>query len=332
MPMEKSSANPRRVYALLFVFSFQSCGILLTRSVIDMDYRTDLAMERTIYPGGMGEGVSIQTQQDGKAVITWVRIHTKSAATRLGKAEGTYWTMMHPELPELNTEDRIEIARQVAQTLRIMLPPHGDILVLGLGNRRMTADALGDRVVSGILVTRHLKEDSNESLRGVCALSPGVMGVTGVETAEFALGLVEHLKPSAVLVVDALAAMECDHIGTTIQLTDTGIHPGSGVGNHRKGITEEVLHVPVIAMGIPMVVYASTIVRDALKSILSAEKDDEEAHALAEQLVQQAQYDLVVTPRNIDELLSGLSDMLALAINAALQPEYSIDELAHLLH
>ncbi len=297
-----------------------------------MDYRTDLAMERTVYPGGKGDGVTVQTQQDGKAVITWVRIQSAAAAERLNKAEGTYWTMMHPELPYLTPDERIEIAQQVAQTLRIMLPPQGDVLVLGLGNRRMTADALGDRVVSGILVTRHVKEDANSCLRGVCAISPGVLGVTGVETAELALGLVERLKPSAVLVVDALAAMETDHIGTTIQLTDTGIHPGSGVGNHRLGITQELLHVPVIAMGIPMVVYASTIVRDALKTILSTEKSDDDAYEMAEHLVGQAKTDLVVTPRNIDELVAGLADMLALAINSALQPMYSIDELTHLLH
>lgn len=297
-----------------------------------MNYRTDLAMERTVYPGGAGDGVAIQTQYDGDAEITWVRIHTERASQRLGKAMGTYWTMTHPELPHLNPEQRIDIAKKVAQTLRLMLPPKGDVLVLGLGNRRMTADALGDRVVSGILVTRHMKEFGNEALRGVCAMSPGVLGITGVETAELATGLVDKLKPSAVLVVDALAAMETDHIGTTIQLTDTGIHPGSGVGNHRVGITQEVLHVPVIAMGIPMVVYASTIVRDALKSILSAEKDAEDAHAMAEQLVLQHQSDLVVTPRNIDELVAGLADMLALAINSALQPAFSIDELTHYLH
>lgn len=296
-----------------------------------MDYRTDLAMERTVYPGGLGEGVAVQTQQDGKAEITWVRVNSQAAAKRLGKAEGTYWTMSHPELPYLSPEERIKIAGQVAQTLRIMLPPKGDVLVLGLGNRRMTADALGDRVVSGILVTRHMK-DMEGDLRGVCAMSPGVLGITGVETAELALGLVERLKPAAVLVVDALAAMETSHIGTTIQLTDTGIHPGSGVGNHRLGITRDVLHVPVIAVGIPMVVYASTIVRDALKSILSSEKDSEEAHEMAEQLVGQAKSDLVVTPRNIDELVSGLADMLALAVNSALQPSYSIDELTHYLH
>ena len=295
-----------------------------------MDYRTDLAMERTIHPGGIGEGVTVQTQSEGEAEITWVRIHTPTAAKRLGKAEGTYWTMTHPEMPYLTPEERIDVARQVAQTLRLMLPPKGTVLVLGLGNRRMTADALGDRVVSGILVTRHLQE--NEELRSVCAVSPGVLGVTGVETAELVRGLVERLKPAAVLAVDALAAMETSHIATTVQLTDTGIMPGSGVGNHRLGITADVLNVPVIAMGIPMVVYASTIVRDALQNIISSEKNEEEAHELASQLIRQSQSDLVVTPRNIDELGAGLADMLALAVNSALQPAYSIDELTHYLH
>ncbi len=295
-----------------------------------MDYRTDLAMERTVCPGGMGDGVVVQNQRNGQADVTWVRIQSEAAAQRLGKPEGTYWTMTHPELPVLTPEERIQVAGQVAQTLRIMLPPQGDVLVLGLGNRRMTADALGDRVVSGILVTRHLKEENG--LRGVCAMSPGVLGVTGMETAELALGLVEKLRPSALVVVDALAAMETGHIGTTIQLTDTGIHPGSGVGNHRLGITRETMNVPVIAMGIPMVVYASTIVRDTLRDILRSEADEEKACAMAEELIGKNQSDLVVTPRNIDELVAGLADMLALSINCALQPMYSIDELAHLLH
>ena len=294
-----------------------------------MDYRTDLALERTVYPGGMGEGVSVQKQRDGEAEITWVRIQNDKAAKRLGKPEGTYWTMMHPMLQTLLPEERIQIAQQIAQTLRIMLPPQGDILVLGLGNRRMTADALGDKVISGVLVTRHIRD---HRLRGVCAISPGVLGVTGVETAELAQGLVEQIKPSAVLVVDALAAMETNHIGTTVQLTDTGIHPGSGVGNHRLGITSELLHIPVIAMGIPMVVYASTIVRDALKQMIEAERNQDDAFEIAEHLTRNTHNDLVVTPRNIDEHVAGLADMLALAINIALQPAFSIDELTHYLH
>ena len=251
-----------------------------------MDYRTDLAMERTVRPGGMGEGVSVHTQQQAGAEVTWVRVSSEKAAERLGKAQGLYWTLTHPKLPHMLPEERMDIAREVAQMLRMMLPPQGDVLVLGLGNRRMTA--------------------------------------------ELALGLAERVKPSAVIVVDALAAMETAHIGTTIQLTDTGIRPGSGVGNHRKGITAETMHVPVIAVGIPLVVYASTIVRDALADMMQRESGD--AQALAEQLTSGYPRDFVVTPRNIDELVAGLADLLALAINSALQTNLEMEELSHCLH
>lgn len=296
-----------------------------------MEYRTDLAMERMVHPGCLGEGIVAETLHEGKSEITWVRVNTASAAKRIGKPIGTYWTMTHPELPYLMPPERIEIAKQVAQILRMMIPVKGDVLVLGLGNRRMTADALGDQVVSGILVTRHLQPEEH-GLRNVCAISPGVLGVTGIETAELASGIVEHMHPAAVIVVDSLAAMETGHIGTTIQVTDAGIHPGSGVGNHRKGINKELLNVPVIALGIPMVVYASTIVRDTLQQIIAKDGEESDAQAMAEYLAGQAENDLVVTPRNIDELVADLSDMLALAINSALQPGFSIDELTHYLH
>lgn len=292
-------------------------------------YRTDLAMERTVAPGGAGDGVHVDTQRTGAMETTWVRIESEAAAQRLGKAQGVYWTLNHPQLPMLDPKERMAVAKEVCQMLRLLLPPEGDILVLGLGNRHMTADALGDRVVSGVLVTRHLKADR---MRGVCAMAPGVLGITGVETAELAQSMTEKLKPAAVLVIDALAARSVGHICTTIQVTDTGIRPGSGVGNHRLGITRETLNVPVVAMGIPMVVYASTIVRDALEKLLSGEKTAEEAAALAAQLAENTGGDLVVTPRNIDELVQGLADMLALAINTALQPDLSMEELSYYLH
>lgn len=291
-------------------------------------FRTDLAMERTAVPEGM-HGVSVDTREQDGAEITWVRIDSPSAAEKLGKPQGCYWTLTHPRLPMMLPEERLAIAEEAAKVLRILLPPEGDVMVLGLGNRRMTADALGDRVVSGIMVTRHLGE---KGLRSVCAMSPGVLGVTGVESAELALGLTRQLRPSAVVVIDALAAMETSRICTTIQITDTGIHPGSGVGNHRKGITEKALKVPVIAVGIPMVVYASTIVRDALEKIMSREAGGEDAHLMAEKLTASIQDDLVVTPRGIDELVQGLADMLALAINRALQPEFTMEELCRCLH
>ena len=293
------------------------------------EYRTDLAMERTLCPGGVGDGVCVDTQKRGEMEITWVRIDSPEAARRLGKAQGVYWSLTHPRLPALSPEERMTVAKEVGQMLRLLLPPKGDVLVLGLGNRRMTADALGDRVVSGILVTRHLKEGR---LRGVCAMAPGVLGVTGVETAELARAMTERLHPAAVVVIDALAAMETSHICTTIQLTDTGISPGSGVGNHRAGITADRLQVPVIAVGVPMVVYASTIVRDALCRILSYENPEESAAAMARELAGNPPEDLVVTPRNIDELVQGIADMLALAVNTALQPECTMEELSYYLH
>lgn len=292
-------------------------------------FRTDLAMERTIGGGAQHSGVSVDTQRREGMEISWVHIQTESAAEALGKPQGVYWTLTHPELPRLSPEERMGVAREIAQVLRMLLPPRGDVLVLGLGNRRMTADALGDRVVSGVMVTRHL--DSG-GLRNVCALSPGVLGVTGMETAELALGLTERLHPAAVIVVDALAAMEVDHICTTVQLTDTGIRPGSGVGNHRMELSEQTLHVPVIALGVPMVVYASTIVRDALRQLLSTERDDETALTMAEELSARAVGELVVTPRDVDEAVQHLADMLALAINSALQPALTMDEITRCLH
>lgn len=292
-------------------------------------YRTDLAMESTGGARGSSQGVSVEQHRRGESEITWVRIKSPQAAYQLGKPQGAYWTLWHPHLPRLSPEERMPVAREIARVLRHMLPEQGDVLVLGLGNRRMTADALGDRVVSGVLVTRHLRD---EQLRGVCALAPGVLGITGVETAELATGLVERLHPAAVVVVDALAAMETSHICTTVQLTDTGIQPGSGVGNHRAALCEETLHVPVVALGIPMVVYASTIVRDALKKILSRESTEEAAEAMAAELSGDAVSEMVVTPRDIDEVVAGLADMLALAINAALQPRCSMEELSHYLH
>ena len=291
-------------------------------------YRTDLAMERTVHPEGPGEGIRLEEQKLGAMTTTWVRVETEDAARRIGKARGVYWTLHHPALPSLGPQERLPVAREIGNVLTRMLPPSGDVLVLGLGNRRMTADALGSRVADRVLVTRHMKEGS---FRPVSAVAPGVLGVTGIESAELTRALAEHIKPAAIIAVDALAAMDTEHICTTVQLTDTGIRPGSGVGNHRAGITQEAMGVPVIALGIPMVVYASTIIRDGLRHIL-ADEEGENADAMAEKLAENALEDFVVTPRAIDELVDGLADVLALALNTATQPQCTMEELAYYLH
>ena len=226
----------------------------------------------------------------------------------------------------------MRLAGMTAAELRRLLPDEGEVLVVGLGNRYMTADALGSRTVERIFVTRHLEQKGVRRLRSVSAMAPGVLGITGVETAEMVHGVVERTKPAAVIAVDALAAMDTDRICTTIQVANTGIQPGSGVGNHRAGLTLETLGIPVIAVGIPMVVHASVIARDALKQILCRDSEEEQAELMAEQLTRNLLGEMVVTPRNIDELVLHLADTLALAINAALQSEFTLDELSRRLH
>lgn len=296
------------------------------------DVRTDLAMERAGGTADNARGVEVRSRCQGAIETTLVRIINQEAARRLHKAQGEYWTLQHPCLPELEPEERMRMAEITAQEIRRMLPAEGEVLVVGLGNRFMTADALGSRTAEGVYVTRHLKEQERHALRPVSAMAPGVLGITGVETAEMVRGVVERVQPGAVIAVDALAAMETSRICTTIQVTDTGIQPGSGVGNHRAGLTRDTLGIPVIAVGIPMVVYASTIVRDALKDILSQGSTEDAAETMADKLSQGALGEMVVTPRSIDELVAHLADTLALAINLALQPAFTARELSYRLH
>ena len=183
-------------------------------------------------------------------------------------------------------------------------------------------------MVERLLVTRHLE---GLPLRPVCALAPGVLGVTGMETADLVQGAAEHAKPCAIIAIDALSARECRRIGAVIQVTDTGIQPGSGVGNHRAGITRETMGVPVIAVGVPTVVYGSVIIRDALRQLLDDYPDASEreaaAYALAQRILSQPLGEMVVTPREIDQLVAELSQVIGMSLNLALQPQLSREEI-----
>lgn len=303
-------------------------------------YRTDLAME-SIQDAGALAGVRVENATLGAFSRNIVQIESEEAARQLQKARGRYITF-HAQQPKLlSQQEKADLADLIAGSLRHLIPQQGEILIVGLGNRRITSDALGSRVTESVLVTRHLKNVLSPSLqgrlRGVCALSPGVLGVTGMETKDIVRGAVDHVKPAAVIAVDALSARECARIGTTIQLTDTGIQPGSGVGNHREGLTMETLGVPVIAIGVPLVVYTAVIVRDALGILLSDMEDtDENREAAAESLVQrilnESIGEMVVTPREIDEMVAALAQVIALALNIALQPRLSRQEITMLTH
>ncbi|MBR3105952.1 MAG: GPR endopeptidase [Clostridia bacterium] len=306
-----------------------------------MQIRTDLAMESRETVRGLA-GVAAHSLRRGHVEEIHVRIETEEAARALEKARGTYITLAHPGLAACPAEERREMARAICEGLRNLLPPSGDLLVVGLGNRRMTADALGSRVLEDLLVTRHLKDIPAENglcgrLRGVCAVAPGVLGVTGLETAEAVQGIVEHVRPAAVIAIDALAARESSRICTTVQITDTGIRPGSGVGNHRAGLTKETLGVPVIAIGVPMVVYASVIARDALSLLLEDIGMDESEHAqamdtLIDKLSREGMGELVVTPREVDELVGKVGRIVADGLNLAFQPGLSEEEIELLSH
>ena len=304
--------------------------------------RTDLAMEsfeNTDQSAVPGVRVS-HWDSDGIA-ITEVLITESDAARQLGKPKGSYLTLECPLLRERDPDARLAMASLLAEEIARMLPD-GDadapILVVGLGNRSITPDALGPGVVDRTLVTRHILDAPfiQTDMRSVCAIAPGVLGITGIESMELVEAMVQSLKPRAILCVDSLAARDSRRIGCTIQLTDTGIQPGAGVGNHRKALTQDSVGTPVISVGMPTVIYAATLARDAF-AWLSARNGDPEPHedALADMenaLLSADIGEMIVTPREIDSIIQDASGIIASGINRALQPSLSDAEISAMMN
>ena len=265
---------------------------------------------------------------------TVVKVENKESAQKLGRPMGTYITLACEQAMTVSLETRRALAAELAQTLRGMLPPDmKTALVVGLGNRSVTPDSLGPRTAERVLVTRHMGDclPRDVPMSSVCAAAPGVLGVTGMETAEILRGMVAHVKPDAVIAVDALAARSSKRIASTIQITDTGITPGSGVGNHRKALDRRTLGVPVIAVGVPLVVYASTIASDALCALGEGEVEEERIAACVERVVSEKLGEMIVTPRDVDALVERMAGVLADGINQALHPSLSSSEIAQLM-
>lgn len=290
--------------------------------------RTDLALEETerVKKSAQGQvnGIDVEEYDTAENVhISKVVIKSKNAAKNLGKPIGTYITIEAADLIEPDEEYHREVSLQIANQLKVIIPDIEDeksILVVGLGNSDVTADALGPYTVDNLCITRHIireygkKAYSASKVNSISALTPGVMAKTGMETAEIIKGVIKETAPDIVIVVDALAARNTKRLNRTIQITDTGIHPGSGVGNHRKAITKDTMGVPVIAIGIPMVVDARTIVSDALENL------NIPANYLTGQIDNQLS-NMYVTPKNIDETTKRLSYTVSEAINIALDME-----------
>lgn len=291
--------------------------------------RTDLAMEqaeRFTEENVEIRGVVIRENYDKEKDIrtTVVKIKTENGARAMGKPQGNYITIESPNLSIPDEDYHREISKEIAHHLRelIDLKKEQSILVVGLGNQNITSDSLGPHVVENLHITRHIireygvKAMGEECLHRTSGIIPGVMAQTGMETLEIIQGIVSETQPDVVIAIDALAARSTKRLNRTIQITDTGIHPGSGVGNHRDGLTEENLQVKVIGIGVPTVVDAATIVHDAMAHLLEA-LDEAEQKEFLEELISPHLHSMFVTPKDVDETVKRLSFTISEGLNMA---------------
>lgn len=282
--------------------------------------RTDLALEaREVIHEKEGDirGVIIEENYNEKSEVkvTKVIIETKNGSISMNKPMGTYITLEAPNMVEADEDYHREISEELSVHLKELFPSleEQSILVVGLGNREVTADALGPNVVDNLYITRHVVREYGKAaynldkMNLISSIVPGVMAQTGIETAEIVKGVVAQTEPDLVIVIDALAARSTKRLNRTIQITNTGIQPGSGVGNHRNALSQECLGIPVIAIGVPTVVDAATIVNDAL------EKIGVESKVLSEL------NNMYVTTKDIDATIKRLSFTISEALNIAFQ-------------
>lgn len=280
-----------------------------------MGMRTDLALEaheiKSREAAEEIDGVIAEKRDKKGMTVTSVRIVNENAEKLLQKARGTYVTIEAPAL-RYGTEDSRAVSEIIAEEISKMadITESTTTLVAGLGNRAVTPDALGCAVAEGIFITNHLsgriKSTLGSGISNVCAIAPGVMGTTGMETVEIIKGITEKVKPQLVIAVDALAAADIRRVNTTVQIADTGIQPGAGVGNNRRGLNEETLGVKVIAIGVPTVIDAETV--------CGSEIPDELAP-------------LIVTTKDIDTVIDRMAKTVADGINAALQPSLPYEDI-----
>lgn len=306
--------------------------------------RTDLALEdkeRFESDHVEVQGVSLEEKYDEEREIkvTTVKIETENGAKIMGKPVGTYITMETPNMAVPDEDYHEEISKELAMFLERFIKADKEdysVLVVGLGNRKVTPDALGPYVVDNLNITRHIVKEygkyamGEENVRLISAIVPGVMAQTGMETVEIIKGIVRETKPDLMIAVDALAARSSKRLNRTIQISDTGINPGSGVGNHRNAITEETVGIPVIAIGVPTVVDAATIVNDTMENLIAALESSEtlrgvgvvmqgynaaEKYELVKELISPHLNGLFVTPKDIDETVKRISYTISEALN-----------------
>lgn len=326
--------------------------------------RTDLALEASeiFRQQAMREraslqqppGVEIENAGDEEISISRVRVVSREGEEAIGKPMGNYITLEIPRLKENDQELYEKTCRELAKELAALmnLTEKSTIFVVGLGNWNITPDALGPKVVSSMMVTRHLieyvPEQVQKGVRPVCALSPGVLGITGIETFEIIRGVVDKIRPDIVIAIDALASRKMERISTTIQIADTGISPGSGVGNRRMGLSRESLGVPVIAIGVPTVVDAATMANDTIDLVMDNlmknhgqsgdfynllnNIDRNDKFQLIQEVLKPYIGNLIVTPKEIDDIIDKISGVVANGLNIALHEGITLKDVNRYLH
>ncbi|MVX63065.1 GPR endopeptidase [Clostridium chromiireducens] len=321
-----------------------------------INVRTDLVLEaREIYKENHKDeadidGIEVIEESENDIRVTTVKVKNKEGAQKIGKPKGNYITIDIPDFTAYDGETMDRVSEVLAEVLGrlIEINVEKSILIVGLGNWQVTPDALGPKVTEKIMVTRHLQsvmpDAIDDSVRPVCSIAPGVLGITGIETVEIIRGVVEKIKPDLVICIDALAARRIERVNTTIQIGDTGISPGAGVGNNRKQISEENLGVKVIAIGVPTVVDAVTIANDTIdlvvdslisnsssgndfyKMLKSLDKNEKEK-LIKEVISSKSNIDMIVTPKDVDLVINSLSKIIANGINMAVQPNMDMEEI-----
>lgn len=308
------------------------------------NFRTDLALERRDIlrkNNNLDEIDGIETEEkniDENLKITRVKITNENGEQAIGKKIGTYVTIDIKNL-KLAEEDEVQksseiLSEELREIISKHIAPQDDVLVVGLGNVYVTPDSLGPKVIKTIDVTRHiikyLPQYIDENARPVSAISPGVLGTTGIETLEILEGIVQNVKPKLLIVIDALASRSIERISSTIQISDTGIVPGAGVGNTRKELSQNTLGIPVLAIGIPTVVESAVLLNDCLDLFITKLQEEAKSNEYLNNLknkdnyeeIKEAlnpnDYNMIVTPKEIDELIENMSNIVSRGINYAM--------------
>lgn len=315
--------------------------------------RTDLALEnQEMYRQEKNNyipGTVVKEYKEKNVKITDVEVIDEEGEKIIGKPIGKYITLEVPDFVYYDVETKDNVSAVLAKVLTpiINLEDNMTALVVGLGNWNVTPDAVGPKVLSHIMITRHLKQlvpDSiDEGIRAVCGISPGVLGITGIETSEIIKSIVKKISPDIVICIDALASRKMERVNRTIQISTTGISPGGGIGNNRNEISEKTVGVPVVAVGIPTVVDAATLVNDSIdlvidQMITEADKggkffemlkeiDKNDKERMIKELLNPYVGDLVVTPKEVDMVIDAMAKILANGINIALQPALTISDI-----